>query len=99
GAVRVPVSARRVVVGLLVLVAVAAITAAALLWLGSRDAGFEATDVSGVTWGRDFRLMGDDGVVHQLADFRGKAVALYFGYTRCPHLCPPPPAALGQAVR
>jgi len=60
---------------------------------------FEATDVTGVQWGRDFHLTGDDGMPRELADFRGKAVALYFGYTRCPDVCPLTLATLGQAVR
>jgi protein SCO1 len=90
------VNARRVVV--LVLAAVAAITAAVLLWLGSRDAGFEATEVGGVTWGRDFHLTGTDGAPHELAEYRGKVVALYFGYTRCPDVCPLTLATLGESV-
>ena len=60
---------------------------------------FEATDVTGVTWGRDFHLTGSDGKPHELADFRGKVVALYFGYTRCPDVCPLTMATLGEAVR
>ena len=60
---------------------------------------FDATDITGVSWGREFRLTGDDGKPHQLADFRGKAVALYFGYTRCPDVCPLTMATLAQAVR
>ena len=60
---------------------------------------FEATDITGVSWGRDFHLSGDDGRPRELADFRGKVVALYFGYTRCPDVCPITMASLGQAVR
>jgi protein SCO1/2 len=60
---------------------------------------FEATDISGVSWGRDFHLTGDDGKSRELADFRGKVVALYFGYTRCPDACPITMATLGHAVR
>jgi protein SCO1/2 len=60
---------------------------------------FQATDVTGVTWGRDFHLTGSDGKPHELADFRGKVVALYFGHTRCPDVCPLTMATLGEAVR
>ena len=35
----------------------------------------------------DFTLDGADGKV-SLSDFRGKAVAVYFGYTYCPDICP-----------
>jgi len=83
---------------------VGAILAGAFLTLatpqpGPQNAGFEATDVSGVAWGRDFHLTGHDGKPRELADFRGKVVALYFGYTRCPDVCPLTMATLGQAVR
>jgi protein SCO1 len=59
----------------------------------------EATDLTGVSWGRDFHLIGDDGRSRELGDFRGKVVALYFGYTRCPDVCPLTMANLAQAVR
>src|SRR3954469_26039555 len=64
-----------------------------------QPATFEATDVTGVPWGREFHLTGHDGKAHELAEFRGKVVALYFGYTRCPDVCPLTLASLGQAVR
>lgn len=60
---------------------------------------FAAIDVTGVAWGRDFHLVGDDGKPRELADFRGKVVALYFGYTHCPDVCPMTMAELGRAVR
>jgi protein SCO1/2 len=83
---------------------VGAILASAFLALAASRPGpelseFEATDVTGVPWGRDFHLTGHDGKPHELADFRGKVVVLYFGYTRCPDVCPLTMATLGQAVR
>jgi len=35
----------------------------------------------------DFRLTDQDGRAFQLSDFRGHAVAIYFGYTRCTDTC------------
>lgn len=95
---------RRVAGSALALAAAAAIAAAAFVSLaaqhsGPQDIEFEATDVTGVTWGRDFHLTGDDGVPHALSEFRGKVVALYFGYTRCPDVCPLTLATLGESVR
>ena len=95
---------RDVLAWLLALLAVGTIVAGAFLTLAALrpDAApfeFDATDVSGVDWGRDFRLTGDDGRARRLADFRGKVVALYFGYTRCPDVCPATLATLAQAVR
>ena len=95
-------SARRVIVAglaLVALAAIAAITVAVFPRTGAKDVKFEASDVTGVPWGRDFQLEGDDGRRHQLADFRGKVVALYFGYTHCPDVCPLTLATLGESVR
>jgi len=82
--------------GALVIVAVASFALAAER---PDKPAYDATDVTGVAWGRNFHLLGHDGKPHELADFRGKVVALYFGYTRCPDVCPTTMAALGQAVR
>ena len=49
---------------------------------------FKATDITGAGFARDFRLTDHNGQVRTLADFRGKVVALFFGYTHCPDVCP-----------
>ena len=87
---------------LLALAAVGAIVGGAFVTLAAlrpEPVEFESTDVSGVSWGQDFHLTDQDGKSRELADFRGKVVALYFGYTRCPDACPLTLAALGQAMR
>jgi len=38
--------------------------------------------------GGPFSLTDQDGAEKTLADFRGRYVLLYFGYTRCPDVCP-----------
>lgn len=94
-------SRRDILSWLLALAAVGAIIVGAFITLSALrpDAvQFDATDVTGVDWGRDFQLLDQDGSPRTLADFRGKVVALYFGYTRCPDICPLTLAALGQAV-
>jgi protein SCO1/2 len=48
--------------------------------------------------GGDFRLHGKGGPV-ALADFRGKVVLLYFGYTWCPDICPTNLAIIAQALK
>ena len=50
--------------------------------------GFKNTDVTGSDCCRDFRLTDHKGRVRTLADFRGKAVVMFFGYTQCPDVCP-----------
>lgn len=49
---------------------------------------FHATDITGAGFARDFRLTDHNGQVRSLADFRGRAVAIFFGYTHCPDVCP-----------
>jgi protein SCO1/2 len=49
---------------------------------------FQATDITGAAFGRDFHLTDPDGHPRSLSDFRGKVVVLFFGYTHCPDVCP-----------
>jgi protein SCO1/2 len=61
----------------------------ALLLAGcSEPKRFVSTDLSMVDWGKDFSLTDHKGQPRRLADFRGKAVVLFFGYTQCPDVCP-----------
>lgn len=49
---------------------------------------FQATDITGAPFGRGFELIDHNGQTRTLADFRGKVVAVFFGYTHCPDVCP-----------
>ena len=49
---------------------------------------FRNSDVTGLGYARDFALNDQDGKPRTLADFRGKAVVIFFGYTHCPDVCP-----------
>ena len=52
---------------------------------------FKATDITGATFARDFGPFGvtdHTGQKRTLADFKGKAVLIFFGYTHCPDVCP-----------
>jgi protein SCO1 len=81
-------------------VAIAVLLAAfALAGCGSGAPTFKASDVTGTTYGRDFALMGHDGRLRTLADFRGKVVVLFFGYTQCPDVCPTTLAELAEVMK
>ncbi len=56
---------------------------------------FSGADVTGATFGRGLRLPDVDGKERSLADFKGKAVMVFFGFTQCPDVCP---TALARAV-
>jgi protein SCO1 len=60
---------------------------------------FRSSDVTGSAYGRDFALADHTGKARTLADFRGKAVVLFFGYTQCPDVCPTTLATLVEAMR
>jgi protein SCO1 len=50
---------------------------------------FKNVDItSSAAFGKDFSLIDPDGRVRTLADFKGKAVVMFFGYTQCPDVCP-----------
>jgi len=60
---------------------------------------FHATDITGATFARDFSLTDHNGQPRKLADFRGKLVALFFGYTNCPDVCPTTMTDLAAAIK
>ncbi len=61
---------------------------------------FHAADVSGkFPAAVDFRLTDHTGKARTLADFRGKVVALFFGYTHCPDVCPTTLADEAQVMK
>ena len=47
-----------------------------------------STDITGADFGKDFQLTDYNGQPRKLADFRGKVVVVFFGYTHCPDVCP-----------
>jgi cytochrome oxidase Cu insertion factor (SCO1/SenC/PrrC family) len=49
--------------------------------------------------GMPFTLTDADGRKRRLADFRGKVVLLYFGYTFCPDVCPTDLMHIAAAIR
>jgi len=58
-----------------------------------------ATDITGADFGQTLNLTDHTGKHRTLADFKGKAVALFFGYTHCPDVCPTTMADLKQAMK
>jgi cytochrome oxidase Cu insertion factor (SCO1/SenC/PrrC family) len=48
--------------------------------------------------GRPFALVDHTGAPRTDADFRGKLLLLYFGFTFCPDVCPTDLQAIGQAI-
>ncbi len=60
---------------------------------------YRGSDITGVDFGRRMELTDHDGRRRSLADFRGKLVVLFFGYTHCPDVCPTTLSDMAQAMR
>ena len=56
--------------------------------LSPAQSTFKNTDVTGLDYAKDFALTDHNGKPRSLADFKGKAVVVFFGYTHCPDVCP-----------
>jgi protein SCO1 len=76
-----------------------ALASAALVACSAGGPKFEASDVTGSSFGHDFALKDPDGRQRTLADFRGKAVVVFFGYTQCPDVCPATLATLAETMK
>jgi len=60
---------------------------------------FVGSDMTDVTLSSDFVLPDHNGTPRKLADFHGKVVALFFGYTHCPDVCPTTMTDLAAAMK
>lgn len=69
----------------------ATVLAIALTACGKSEASLQdvhGIDLSGASFGDGFQLKDAEGKVRGLADFKGKVVMLFFGFTQCPDVCP-----------
>ena len=80
------------------------ITAAAALLTGcdrlggdGNKAAFKGVDITGADYAKELNLRDADGKPRSLADFKGKVVVVFFGYTQCPDVCPTTLAELAAA--
>ena len=80
--------------------ALAATLVAALLAACSPEAlKFKSIDITGADYVKGFALPDHNGVQRSLADFKGKAVVVFFGFTQCPDVCPTALADLAEVKR
>lgn len=57
---------------------------------------FQSIDVTGAPFGHGFSLVDHTGARRTLADYRGKVVVVFFGFTHCPDVCPTTLSTLAQ---
>lgn len=61
---------------------------------------FKNVDITGSTaFGKDFSLLDTDGNTKTLADYKGKAVVMFFGFTQCPDVCPTTLTEMQEALQ
>ncbi|GJI95296.1 SCO family protein [Duganella vulcania] len=60
---------------------------------------FTNTDLTGLPYAKDFALTDHNGKPRTLADFKGKVVLMFFGYTQCPDVCPTTMAEMSAAMK
>ncbi|MBX3653035.1 MAG: SCO family protein [Ramlibacter sp.] len=60
---------------------------------------FHAIDITGADYAKDFPLTDHNGRPRSIADFKGKIVVVFFGYTQCPDVCPTSMAELAEVKR
>ncbi len=78
------------------LLSVAVLSSGMLVACSEDKPQFSAIDLTGADYAKDFALADPQGRTRTLADFRGKVVAMFFGYTHCPDFCPTTMAELAQ---
>ena len=59
--------------------------------------GFSSIDITGADYATNFSLTDHNGQARTLADFKGKVVVIFFGFTQCPDVCPTSLGELAQA--
>jgi len=57
------------------------------------------TDITGADFAQTLSLTDHTGKPKQLTDYKGKAVALFFGYTHCPDVCPTTMLEMANAMK
>ena len=73
--------------------------ALALTGCDSARPSFKSVDITGAEYARQFSLTDTEGKTRTLADYLGKVVVVFFGYTQCPDVCPTTMTELAEVKR
>ena len=49
---------------------------------------FNGSDISNANLNSSFELLSQTGEIKKITDFKGSVVAIFFGFTHCPDICP-----------
>jgi protein SCO1/2 len=67
--------------------------------LPGKQASFQNADVTGLDYAKGFSLTDHTGKPRTLADYKGKVVVVFFGYTQCPDVCPTTMAEMASVMQ
>ncbi len=67
--------------------------------VAEKPVAFNNVDITGAQYARSFSLTDHTGKQRTLADFKGKVVVLFFGFTQCPDVCPTTMAELSEVKK
>ena len=67
--------------------------------LANKPLSFQNTDLTGLDYAKDFALTDHNGKPRTLADFKGKVVVMFFGFTQCPDVCPTTMAEMAAVMK
>jgi protein SCO1/2 len=87
---------KRIALKLIAASAVSVLAGGILSACSDAKPSFSSVDITGATYGKNFELTDHNGKVRTLADFKGKIVVMFFGYTQCPDVCPTSMAELAE---
>ena len=65
----------------------------------SSKTSFKGVDITGAEYARSLSLPDQNGQFRTLAEFKGKVVVVFFGYTQCPDVCPTTMVELAQVKK
>ena len=82
------------------MVGASAIGAATLLMgCKPKPISFEGVDITGAEYGKTLQLTDHHGQTRTLADFKGKVITIFFGYTQCPDVCPTALSGMSEVMQ
>lgn len=79
--------------------AAAAVVLALLTACAPSEPVFNSTDITGAEYGKTLQLTDHHGQTRTLADFKGKVITIFFGYTQCPDVCPTALSGMSEVMQ
>jgi protein SCO1/2 len=93
------VARRRTLVAAIPALVLSALAAGGIGGCSPPSPRFNAVDITGAQYAQALRLPDHTGAERTLADYKGKVVAIFFGFTHCPDVCPTALARMAEVMK